>query len=361
MWWNEMRLDRHEKTLANYLRNADFSTGYFGKWHLDEDHDTLNHFGFIPRDSYLSEEWRQGFGLPQEAADIKRDYFAILKKNPNWAGVLDSTKYQHDEVIADRAIKFMTKCKKKFLCVVGFKGPHPPYAAPPPYCDLYKNHDFEVKDGGQTYHGTKLTADDWQLIKSQYYGCITWIDEIISRIRQAVPDNTMIVFTSDHGDMLGDHLQFSKGLYAYDPVVAVPLLMQIPGTQPQVINELVQHIDIIPTILELLELQIPEGVQGKNLMNLIRTGKPIYKGVLSMIGYRPRLKMLRTKRLKYWNYGGQEFLFDLKNDPGEMINQVENRYGMLSKMRGMMVNHLINAEDDLPIPKRSASVSARPR
>jgi len=357
LWWNEMSLPQNEQTLANMLCSIQYDTGYFGKWHLDKDSTTLGHFGFDPLNSYLMEDWCEGKDLPTRDAGVaRREYLEIMKQKA-WASKLSNRLYQHEDVIAEKAVKFMSKSKKlgrKFMCTIGFRGPHPPYTAPPPYCDLYDPASFSVPRDSKMYDGKKLTEDDWRIIKSQYYGNIAWIDDNIVRIMEYVdrkaPD-TVVIFTSDHGEMLGDHGYFAKGLYAYDPTVAVPLVIRAPGFEARYYREITQHIDVVPTVLEMLGQERSPGIQGKSLVGAMKTGEVVNQFALSMMGYEPRLKMIRNHRFKYWNYNGHEYLFNLIKDPDESSNKASTLPGPLSAMRLHMTNCLIGAEDRLPIPQ----------
>lgn len=359
MWWNEMALPQSEQTLANLLRDVQYETAYFGKWHLDITDDTLGHFGFDPQNSYLERDWRSGKDLPKREAGLSRREYLQIMKTDAWASKLSSRSHQHDDIIAERAVRFMGSCDKPFLCAVGFRGPHPPYAAPPPFSEMHPPDGYDGPEAVTTYDGKVLTPKDWKLIKSQYYGCVSWIDDNIGRILDFVDrklPNTIVVFTSDHGDMLGDHGCFSKGLYAYEQVVRVPLMFRVPGIAARDYRHITQHIDVAPTVLDLLGQEIPPGMQGKSLVKAFHTGKKVNDFAFSQVGYSPRLKMVRNGRYKYWIYGpDHEQLFDLKEDPGEITNLVQHRPMVLSNMRRNLLNSIIAAEDPLPVPDATSS------
>jgi arylsulfatase A-like enzyme len=161
----------------------------------------------------------------------------------------------------------------------------------------------------------------------------------------------VVVFTSDHGDILGDHNHFSKGLFAYEGNVKVPLIFWIPGLRHSLYSHLVQSIDIAPTLLRVAGGVAPGGVQGVNLIPGFLHDSPMVDSVGSMIGHHPRLRMVRTVRYKYWTYGGVEYLFDLLSDPGEMVNLAGSQPSVLSEMRFQLVQFLLRAEDPLPVPR----------
>lgn len=345
LWWNSIQLSRTEKTLANHLRAVGYHTGYVGKLHFSEkrnETELANHFGFDA--SFLSNDWYQLCSLHRKQ-HIASDYYKILLTD-KWYGRLAAREWQHEDVITNKAIEFIQKTRSPYFLVVSFNGPHPPYAAPPPYTYMYDPNSFSGPVSSQTYAGVQLTVQDWQFIKSQYYGVISWIDDNIGKILKAVDlNNTVVIFTSDHGDILGDHGYFSKGPFAYEGNVRVPLLLRFPDISTRSYNFIVQHIDIIPTVLEYLGYAAPMGLQGKSVLSGIKENKQINEFALSMIGHCPRLRMIRRDNLKYWIYGDEEVCFDLHSDEDARV--VDN--ATIQKMRYCLLRALIAAEDPLPV------------
>ena len=348
VWWNSIQLPRSEKTLGNYLRDAGYQTGYVGKLHFSEkknESQLAAYFGFDT--TFLTHDWHK-FCTRNKKDNVISEYYGILR-TPKWYGQLRDKEWQHDEIVAQKAVEFIGKTKQTFFLVVSYNAPHPPYAAPKPYSKIYGQVDFPSPDNSQTYDGTPLTKDDWQAIKSQYFGCVSWVDSNIGKIIDAVDlDDTMVVFTSDHGDILGDHGYFSKGLFAYEGNTRVPLLMYLPGVEPVLYNHIVQHIDILPTVLDYLGMGIPKAIQGKSLLAGFRDNKGTNQFALSMVGYDPRLRMIRYKQYKYWIYGDEEKCFDLATDPQENTNLTDKQ--LLEEMRFMLLRALVEAEDPLPYP-----------
>jgi arylsulfatase A-like enzyme len=198
------------------------------------------------------------------------------------------------------------------------------------------------------YQGQALSDDNWRELKVQYYGAVSWIDDCLGRLLAAVDSNTVVVYTSDHGDILGDHGYFSKGMFAYEGNVRVPLVLRGPGLPARRYPHLVQHVDLLPTLLRLAGCGVPLGVQGRCLLDYLRTGDVLNKQVVSMVGYSPRLRMLRTDRFKYWLCDQTEVAFDLVKDPGENDNIRD--LPLLAHLRWQMVRALIRCEDSLPAP-----------
>ncbi len=350
VWWNGIAIPESERTLGNYLQAAGYHTGYFGKLHFDGQNGhaaTAQHFGFA--NTFLYEDWGQSFAV--QYANNKNHGLSLVEQEfhapmdtETWTGRLTRTNLHHEEVITARALEFIATAQRPYFCVLGFHGPHPPYAAPDDFSGLYRVADMPVPNRCVPNHaGHVLSALEWQQLKVQYYGSVSWIDACIGRVLAALDYNTIVVFTADHGDILGEHGLFSKGLFAYDGVIRVPLLIKAPGLSPRTYSALFQSIDIVPTILDLCHLARPPGLQGRSLSQ--QWAGLANQWALSMIGYQSRLRMLRTSRYKYWIMDGQEWTFDLQVDPGELVN-----LGGAADLRYQLLRALIGAEDPLPIP-----------
>ncbi len=357
VWWNGIVMPRNEKTIGNYLREAGYHTGYFGKLHFDGDDQVTKratYFGF--NESFLFEDWMKldwmklfstNYGTTK--SKVKDEFWGPMTTK-TWTGRFGERELHHEEVITHKAISFIERTNRPFLCVVGFHGPHPPYAAPDEFSRLYQREQMPVPiKQVVNQNGHVLTDDEWRELKAQYYGSVTWIDDCVGRLLRALGPDTIVICTSDHGDILGDHGLFSKGVFAFDGNVRVPLLMKLPNVKPMDYSHLVQSIDIVPTILSACEINVPLGVQGKDLSAAFGHNESVNSAVLSMIGHTPRLRMVRTANLKYWLCGDEEYLFDLVGDPREEFNLCVDP-ALLSRMRLLLAQSLIRAEDPLPLP-----------
>lgn len=346
VWWNGVKIPESELTLGNYLRDAGYSTGYFGKLHFDGWYDhtgVAKHFGFDK--SFLYEDWTASFGLGFKTArqtTVEKEFYGPMSTK-TWTGRLSSPELHHEEIVTNKAISFIESTNRPFLCVVGFHGPHPPYAAPDIYSKLYDPSKMSVPT-----KESNLSRDEWRALKVQYYGSVSWIDACVGRLLDVVGHDTLVIFTSDHGDILGDHGLFSKGMFAYEGNVRVPLIMRLPQVMPCSYPYLVQSIDILPTVLEACEIKIPIAVQGKSLFGAVQTGEVVNQSVLSMIGHKPRLRMVRTPHHKYWVCGEEEVVFDLVKDPLELNRNAHRDH--LAQLRLLLLQSLIRSEDPLPVP-----------
>jgi arylsulfatase A-like enzyme len=205
----------------------------------------------------------------------------------------------------------------------------------------------------------KMTDADLHRITSYYYGSITLTDKCIGRIldeleKLGLAGNTLVVFNSDHGEMLGDHGLLFKGGYMYDEVLHVPLVVRFPGTLPagKLVEPFTQEIDQMPTLLALLGAPAPEGVQGRSLLPLMAGEKA--KWDETVYAEFPATKMVRTRDWKLVYYAGRPYgeLYDLRSDPHELDNLWSDagRAAPKQEMMARLANWLIASHDPLPPP-----------
>jgi len=157
-------------------------------------------------------------------------------------------------------------------------------------------------------------------------------DENIGRILDALDQNglaanTVVVFTSDHGEMMGAHGMVSKQKL-YEESVAVPLIIAAPGTAPGVDRRhLVGGIDLMPTFLDYAGIAAPDSLEGRSLRPIVE-GKPVaWRNFIAAETYGPEARMIRTDRYKYIAFADgerREQLFDEEQDPGETKNLVDD-------------------------------------
>ena len=162
-----------------------------------------------------------------------------------------------------------------------------------------------------------------------YYGMIALVDSYIGQLLDTVDelgiqDDTIVVWTSDHGDQMGENELYLKFIMR-EGATHVPLLMRIPGKNAQVRDELVEHIDVFPTLCDLVGAEIPDTVQGRSLAPLLE-GKPAPEdwrdAVFSQIG---QTQMIRTADWELNVYSGEPGeLFDLKTDRQEHDNRIDD-------------------------------------
>lgn len=168
-----------------------------------------------------------------------------------------------------------------------------------------------------------------RVLTAKYFGAVTNVDDNVGRIlaeleRQGMMDNTIILFSADHGNMLGQKARWFKGLQ-YDGSAGIPLLWRGPKGAPEntgrVENRIVENIDIMPTLLAAAGLPVPEGVQGRSFLPLARGADPNWKDrCFSQL----QTGMVRTPQWKLidnsLNLSGDLELYDMRSDPHEERN-----------------------------------------
>lgn len=270
--------------------------------------------------------------------------------------------------IADRTIEFLEQVTEQpFFLHVSFPDPHYPFTVPEPYASLYNPDDMpppirpiDEEDDMPSLHtqvyrrqdtaeihpdgrpvdrviGTPphmysdYTVEDWQQVKATYYGMVSLADHCIGRILDAIDqqnlrENTIIVFLSDHGDYLGDHGFYGKGL-PYDSVLRVPMIWAGAGIQAgEIVDTVESTLDITPTILDMANIPEPEGVQGLSIQPIL-TGEPQNRPSIALTENDDdfaavRMRTLTTEDWRLTYYLDENFgeLIDRRNDPNETQN-----------------------------------------
>jgi len=249
---------------------------------------------------------------------------------------------------ASEGIKFLTHRDptKPFFMWLSFARPHSPYDAPQPYFDMYNGNENvpEAAVGDWCARWDRKVADvnapfshrtdaETHRARAGYYGNITFIDHQVGRVlyelkRQDADAwaNTLVIFTSDHGDMMGDHHHWRK-TYAYEGSARVPFLIQFPETweldRGQVLDQPVELRDIMPTILEAAGADIPESVDGDSLQKLAKGSTEWREFVqgehTTCYDHNYGMQYVTDGHEKYiwYHHTGEEMYFDLDDDPSE--------------------------------------------
>jgi len=176
------------------------------------------------------------------------------------------------------------------------------------------------------YSSQQMTAEDWRLYSWVYHRLTEDVDRQIGLVLDALKatgleDNTLVVFTSDHGEMNGAHGKVAKNSF-YDESSRVPFLMAGPGVQKGKVDRshfIATSTDLIPTFCAYAGIAAPTVLHGQSLRQ-IAEGKEVENKRKLVVAEGNGARMLRSKRFKYINYGTDEVLFDMENDPGEMYN-----------------------------------------
>lgn len=306
--------------------------------------------------------------------------------------------------VANRAISFMrssASAGKPWFFTCNFEAPHNPFDPPEPFLRRYLERLDEIPlptySPGELdskpifqridragvwggcegfYAAEKMSSRDHRLIRAAYWALCDHIDYEVGRLLSALretgqAENTLILFHSDHGEMLGDHGIYFQGAYFYDAMLHVPLIMAWPGrTRPVRSGALVELVDIAPTLLDAAGAPPYAGVQGRSLWPLITGAAPagthrpdLYAEYDNSIplGYRrcggARLTGLRTPThaLTVVHSHDTGELYDLHQDPGEVRNLWDDPAAAPDKLRLLLrlANRMADTNDPLP-PTESA-------
>jgi choline-sulfatase len=231
-------------------------------------------------------------------------------------------------VVVDRAIQWLNaQSGKPFFLWVHLYDPHLPYDPPSPFRERYKDHPY---DGEIAYADQQL-------------------GRLIGVIGNKAPRNTIIAVLSDHGESLGEHGEYTHGVFLYDSTLRIVFLMSGPGIPAGVrIKRQVRSIDFLPTLLELMGGKAPEQVQGVSLVPLL-SGKSLATTVSYAETLYPKMNMgwaeLRSIRTGQWKYvrAPKPELYDLTRDPGEQNNVIQKHPAESERFEALL-NGIISSD-----------------
>ena len=268
----------------------------------------------------------------------------------------------HSAFVAEQTIEYIRQQgSQPFLCIAGFYSPHAPWMAPQKYLDLYDPEDLSVPEFPPKIEGQRQRKPDQRFsdahlrrAKQGYYAMISEVDDYVGRILGALDaeglrDNTIVVFTSDHGEWLGTHLKFGKGYPADDAVSRVPFIVSAPnGESGQNVDEIVEAVDIVPTLLSLAGIQAPPTLQGVSLADVVMRGAEVPKQAALTEG--DGWKCLRNRDYRYLIHSdGRECLWHIRTDPGEYADVVNDpaHQPALARCRRQLLERLLQMERPL--------------
>ena len=361
-----------EGTLPSVLRECGYQTAAIGKMHFGPER-TRHGFDemIIPSDYYLEME-RSGNPLqPMRHGLGQNEIYPTMSTVPEAMTLTNWT--------ADQSLKYIRERRDPglpFFLWCSFSKPHPPFDPPEPYYSMYRNCEIAapiygdwsgesapapLKNWRESWSGDLIPPELIKEARSAYYGLITQIDYNMGRVFAALQDlnmleDTLIVFTSDHGEYLGDHHCTGK-FFFHEPSARVPFILRLPkdmrkGNAGKRSSDLVTHSDILPTLLAAAGGGAPKGVcDGENLIDLVN-GKLEKKRVYIECGFgdvlceKPHSLYLGIcdGRYKYIWYpeGASEQLFDLQEDPHEINDRANSEE--LASVKARMKTELIKRE-----------------
>lgn len=264
------------------------------------------------------------------------------------------TEDYHDWFTTGLAVEFIHKqAKEKPMClVVSLHSPHPPLDAPGDYATMFDPEKLTLPESVPERYlrdGHALDHAKTKRMLANYLGKMALVDDCVGRLVEAMKargtwENTLVIFTSDHGEMMGAHGYLTKGRF-YEESARVPLFVRWPGHVKTGRSKApVQMMDVYPTIVEAVGGELTPGRFAKSLLPMAKGQRERIRPVaVSEIGDKAPLRMMACDgRFKYWADEDREYLFDLEKDPLEQhdLAEVPEHRDTLNQMREKLLTHL---------------------
>lgn len=394
-YWNGVPLPADERTLPDYARAAGLRPALAGKLHHVVDAEFLDRLvdaddprrraydlgGYEEweRQEFVGDGWldylkARGYDLPFH--DPRVAPFLVRRPDGTLVNGWSTEAAEFPTVVraedsdtaylTNRAMEFIDDAgETPWLLHLSYVKPHWPNVAPAPYHAMYSPADVpppvraahELADPHPILppfreERRSVPFDDervWRQFRATYYGLITQIDDELGRLfdlleRRGRFDDTLIIFTSDHGEYMGDHWLFEKELF-YESAARIPLIVYDPSeeadaTRGRVESRFAESVDVVPTIIDALGQEIPHFLHGRSLLGPVRGRDVVWRDAVfgdwdfrfyltgEQLGLpldKCRAWMVRDDEFKYVHFNGlPPMLFDLRNDPDELHNVADD-------------------------------------
>ena len=354
---NGLHLSEDVPTFATILRDQGYATSYVGKWHL-AGHKKYD-FGIKYKAGFQDNRYmmRGGHAPYYHITDT-----AFKGINERIATELPKNEVIHaTDFFTDKTLEILERDKSKpFAIMLSIPDPHTPDVAKPPYNVMYKDLKIEApktmspeytavkpswatdKTKNETIGSKSFENNKEKEALKQYFGMVSHIDDSVGRILKFLDDNnltenTIIIFTSDHGDMFFEHNRRNKGV-PYEASARIPFIIRYPNKIPvgKVINTAYTNVDFTPTILSLMDVNTKAKFHGLDTSNdftnsekVVNSDRITYyakSGGWWVTAVNDRYKLVIDKKEK-------PYLFDLEKDPDELINFYnDNAYADIANM-----------------------------
>jgi len=363
--WKGSRAGDH-KTIHECLAEAGYDVGHIGAHHIrvkPDLHERARFARWIEGSDYDSYAAAQDIGKAErstvEVMERREGAFVPAK----YSSARVSTWPHHVEHFRDnffcrQAIEFLAERRTKpFALFINLWAPHPPLQVPEPYASMFAPDRVVLppnvglpargeppgrRRGVPAQLAVGVSLEDWYKAWGAHLGLVHLADAGIGRVLRALEesgqaDETVVLFTADHGDHLGQHGMYQK-MELYEQAIEVPLTIRCPGVKARRIDNPVSHLDVMPTLLDLMGIEIPEGLDGVSLAEQITTESSAPdRLVFCQYSGNPAIGDIRrgvvTRRYKYiYDPDDLPELYDLQDDPLEMNNLAgESGYGGLMR------------------------------
>ncbi len=398
---NGAPLDARHSNVALEARKAGYDPVLFGYTDVSADPRRLapgdpaltNYEGLLPgmtpevvlKDdqlSWLADLKAKGYDVPPGHYGVfrpQKDAPGAQDRGPTYAPALYKAEDSNTAFLTSAAIRYLSvRGERPWFLHLSYLAPHPPFLVPAPYNDLYdpaevppprraatpekeaEQHPWlafylfnqggtDLSHGLRTIDGLHMSERDLRQVRATYYAMMTEVDDQIGRLIGFLKDHglyerTLIVFTSDHGEFLGDHWLFGKYGY-FDQAFHIPLILRDPRPAADNgrggrIEAFTENVDIMPTILDWLELETPAQCDGLSLLPFCRGEHPAdwreeahweydfrdvvdqkHERALGLASDQCTMNAIRGPRYKYVHFTAlPPLFFDLQEDPSELRN-----------------------------------------
>jgi choline-sulfatase/uncharacterized sulfatase len=361
--------------LLGYLREHGYRTGAVGKLHtprywLERDCQFI-YDEFIEYPKYL-----EALGLYEENDGRN---FTGKKEMYSEEGSAIPLEHSVELVAVKQALRFINnegepkdrgKARQPWFLWLSFSRPHEPCVPSNPFDAMYNPENLtlppagEAQDKGQQvdrdHHGNSLNNTELRLWLSKYYGVLSQMDYAIGKLLEELEqrgqlDNTIILYTADHGDYAGEHRRMEKnGGISYRAITGIPLMISAGlGDGGSISDGMVEAVDIFPTLCECVDIDIPSSVQGKSLAPMLQHPRTEIK--TSSLTENPYRKSIATRQWRYvanvYHQGERDELYDLDNDPWELRNCIDDpeSQSVREEMSRMLLDRVVQARKPITV------------
>ncbi|MBN1808646.1 MAG: arylsulfatase [Planctomycetes bacterium] len=375
---------RYETTLMTELAAAGYQCHCVGKTHFYPQRTLL---GFHSHESYEANQNLDG--------DYVNDYFEWLKIQPGGPyeermhGLDSNSWVASPSILPDhlhvnawtvtRSIEFIKRrdYTKPFFLNVSFHRPHAPTDPPREFFHMYDDvelppvptgdwcDEFDVPATEVNAAWGRISQFELDRFRRAYWGQVSHIDNQINRLivylkRNGIYDNTIIIFSSDHGELLGDHFLYRK-THSLEGSTRIPFIVRAPkrfGFEAGLVSDkVITHMDLMPSVLEMAGLAVPGGLEGSSIVPILRGEDTQWREYLhgehsglTNMKQHGGMQYVVSSRYKYtwFTQSGRELFFDMADDPGEErdLTDSPDHYELVEEFRGRLVEELAMRPED---------------
>jgi len=381
--------ERNPNTLAALARRNGYQTALIGKAHLIRawDQEGFEYIRYCDlcdadRDDPLSHHYfrylyERGLADLYDQGTLPPDHPG---KRTHW--FISQIPHEHSLEVwtGNETLKFLRERDRRrpFFLQMSFQRPHAPLSPSPERAHMYHPAEIDIPSNARdlfqrafatkpafqrehiarrgTYPYVPADEEELRLQLTHYYALVTIIDEQIGRVLEHLGEegeleNTVIVYVSDHGDFAGEHGLMQKNFGIYESIHRIPFILVYPGCPAgREVSELVESVDLYPTLCQLMDLEVPEGVEGKSLIPVIEEGAAGKDAAICEWAWtrpRPMIHAIRTQefRLVYYGSGLEGELYERRTDPDELVNLYNHpdylrvRLRLLERMFDQVMNY----------------------